>query len=45
MVIADKINNKKLNRLAEIRLKFNKMIRNINSAVFVAVNKILINEK
>ena len=34
-----------MNRLIEVRLKFNKIIRNVNSAVFVAANEILIDEE
>ena len=34
-----------MNRLIKIRLKFNEMIKNINSAVFAAVNKISTDEK
>ena len=34
-----------MNRLIKIRLKFNEMIKNINNAIFVAANEILINEK
>ena len=45
IIVVNKIDNKRLNRLAKVRLKFNKMIRNINSAVFAATNKISIDEK
>ena len=40
-----KINNKRLNRLVKVRLKFNKMIKNVNSAVFAAAKEISIDEK
>ena len=45
IVIVDKIDNKRLNRLTEVRLKFNEMIKNVNSAVFAAAKKILIDEE
>ena len=45
IVVPDKINNKRLNRLTEVRLKFNKMIKDVNNAFFAATNEILINEK
>ena len=45
IVVVDKIDNKKSNRLTEVRSKFNKMIKNVDSAVFAAANEILINEK
>ena len=34
-----------MNRLAEVRLKFNEMIKNVDNAVFAAAKEILINEK
>ena len=45
IVVADKINNRRLNRLSEVRLKFNEIIKNVNNVVFVAAKEILINEK
>ena len=45
IVVADKIDNKRLNWLIEVRLKFNEMIKNINNAVFAVINEILINEE
>ena len=45
IVVVDKINNKRLNRLTEVYLKFNEMIRDVNSVVFAAANKILTDEK
>ena len=45
IVVVDKINNKRSNRLIEVRLKFNKIIKNVNNAVFAATNEISINEK
>ena len=45
IVVADKINNKRSNRLTEVCLKLNKMIKNADSAVFAAAKKILIDEK
>ena len=45
IVVADKIDNKRLNRLTEVRLKFNEMIRDVNSAVFAAAKKMLIDEE
>ena len=34
-----------MNRLIEVRLKFNEMIKNADSAVFVAINKISIDKE
>ena len=45
IVIVNKIDNKRLNRLVEVCLKFNKMIKNIDSAVFAAAKKISTDEK
>ena len=45
IVVVDKIDNKRLNRLTEVHLKFNEMIRNVNSTVFVAANEISIDEE
>ena len=45
IVIVDKIDNKRSNRLAEIRLKFNEMIKDADNAVFAAIKEISINEK
>ena len=45
IVVANKIDNKRLNRLIEIRLKFNNMIKDVNNAVFAAANEILIDEE
>ena len=45
IVVADKINNKRSNRLTEVRLKFNEMIKNVNSAVFAAAKEISTDEK
>ena len=44
IVIIDKIDNKRSNRLTKVRLEFNELIRNVNNIVFVATNEILINE-
>ena len=40
IVVADKINNKRLNRLAEVCLNFNKIIKDADSAVFAAAKEI-----
>ena len=45
IVVVDKIDNKRLNRLTEVRLKFNEMIKNVNSAVFAAAKEISTDEK
>ena len=45
IVVADKINDKRSNRLTEVRLKFNKIIKDVNSAVFATAKEILIDEK
>ena len=44
IVVIDKIDNKRSNRLTKIRLKFNELIKDVNNVVFVATNEILINE-
>ena len=45
IVVVDKIDDKRLNRLAEVRLKFNEMIKDVNSAVFAAAKEISTDEK
>ena len=45
IVIADKIDNRRSNRLTEVYLKFNEMIKNVNSVVFSVVNEISIDKK
>ena len=44
IVVIDKIDNKRSNRLTKIRLEFNELIKNVNNVVFAAANEILINE-
>ena len=44
IIIVNKIDNKQLNRLTKVRLKFNELIKNFNNVVFVATNEISINE-
>ena len=45
IVVADKIDDKKSNRLAEVCLKFNEMIKDADNAVFVAIKEISTDEK
>ena len=45
IIVTDKIDNKRSNRLTEIRLKFNKLIKDVNSAVFAIINEILTDKK
>ena len=45
IVVADKIDNKKSNRLIEIRLKLNKIIKNVDSVIFVAAKEISTDEE
>ena len=44
IVVIDRIDNKRSNRLTKVRLEFNELIKDVNNAVFVATNEILINE-
>ena len=44
IVVVDRIDNKRSNRLTEVRLEFNELIKDVNNVVFVAINEILINE-
>ena len=44
IVVVDKIDNKRLNQLTKVRLKFNELIKNVNNVIFVAANEISINE-
>ena len=45
IVVVNKIDDKRSNRLIEVRLKFNEMIKDADSAVFAAAKKILTDEE
>ena len=45
IVVVDKIDDKRLNWLTEIRLKFNEIIKNVDNAVFAAAKEISTDEK
>ena len=44
IVVVNKIDNKRSDRLTKVRFEFNELIRNVNNVVFVAANEISINE-
>ena len=44
IVVINKIDNKRLNRLTKVYFEFNELIKNVNNIVFAAANKISINE-
>ena len=44
IVIVDEIDNKKSDWLTKVCFEFNELIKDVNSIVFVAMKKILINE-
>ena len=44
IVVVDKIDNKRSDRLTEVRFEFNELIKNVNNVVFIAINEISINE-
>ena len=44
IIIIDKIDNKRSDRLTKVRFEFNELIKNINNVVFVAANEISINK-
>ena len=44
IIVVDKIDNKRSNRLTKICFKFNELIKDVNNVIFVAANEISINE-
>ena len=44
IIVVNKIDNKRLNRLTKICFKFNELIKDVNNIVFAAANEISINE-